>query len=98
LGISGGMVPCPGAVVILLASLALGRLVFGIALILSFSVGLAVVLIAIGLMMVAARGLLGRMEGFAGWGRWLPLVSAAGVLTAGLFITWQALRQAGVLP
>ena len=48
LGISGGIVPCPGALVILLLAVALHRIAFGLLLLVAFSVGLAAILIAIG--------------------------------------------------
>src|SRR5262249_48327349 len=49
LGIAGGIVPCPAALVVLLSALSLGRVGFGLLLIVAFSVGLALVLIAIGM-------------------------------------------------
>jgi ABC-type nickel/cobalt efflux system permease component RcnA len=45
LGISGGLVPCPDAIAILLVAVAIHRIAFGLVLILAFSVGLALVLI-----------------------------------------------------
>ena len=50
LGISGGLVPCPDAIAILLVAIAINRIILGLALIISFSLGLAVVLIVIGLL------------------------------------------------
>src|SRR5262245_21939433 len=55
LGITGGIVPCPAALVVLLSALALRRVGFGLLLIVAFSVGLALVLVAIGMLMVYAR-------------------------------------------
>ena len=54
LGVSGGIVPCPAALVVLLSALSLNRVGFGLLLIVAFSVGLAAVLIATGLLMVYA--------------------------------------------
>ncbi|MEO6402447.1 MAG: sulfite exporter TauE/SafE family protein, partial [Vicinamibacteria bacterium] len=54
LGISGGLVPCPSAIVVLLAAVSLHRIAFGLALIVAFSIGLSVVLIALGLTFVYA--------------------------------------------
>jgi ABC-type nickel/cobalt efflux system permease component RcnA len=48
LGASGGLVPCPSALVLLLSSVALGRIALGLTLLVAFSTGLAVVLMAIG--------------------------------------------------
>lgn len=56
LGISGGIVPCPAALVVLMLAINIGRLAFGLLLILTFSLGLAVVLVAIGVAVVRASG------------------------------------------
>ncbi|PXF56735.1 MAG: high frequency lysogenization protein HflD [Deltaproteobacteria bacterium] len=60
LGVSGGLVPCPAAIAILLASLGTGRLGEGLIYILLFSLGLASVLIAIGITVVSAGKFAGR--------------------------------------
>jgi len=98
LGITGGIVPCPAALVVLLSAVALQRIGFGLLLIIAFSVGLAAVLIAIGLLMVYARRFMSR---FQGEGllitRWLPLTSAATITVLGIAMVMQALVAAGVL-
>ena len=63
LGVTGGIVPCPAALVVLLSAFALHRVGFGLLLIVAFSVGLAAVLIAIGLAMVYARHLFSPLAG-----------------------------------
>jgi ABC-type nickel/cobalt efflux system permease component RcnA len=99
LGITGGIVPCPAALVVLLSALAVRRVGFGLLLIVAFSAGLAAVLIGIGILMVYARRLMGR---FRAEGpivtRWLPLASAAVIAVTGVVLTAQALTTAGVLP
>ena len=55
LGVSGGIVPCPAALVVLLSAVSMQRIGLGLLLIVAFSVGLAAVLIVIGLLMVYAR-------------------------------------------
>jgi ABC-type nickel/cobalt efflux system permease component RcnA len=52
LGITGGIVPCPAALVVLLSAFSLHRIGFGLFLITAFSFGLAAVLVIIGLTMV----------------------------------------------
>jgi ABC-type nickel/cobalt efflux system permease component RcnA len=98
LGITGGMVPCPAALMVLLGAVTLHRIAFGLFLIVAFSVGLAAVLIVIGLMMVYAGRLMSR---FRGEGklltRWLPLTSAAVITVLGLTIAVRALISAGIL-
>jgi len=98
LGLSGGMVPCPGALVVLLSALAWRRLGFGILLVVAFSVGLAAVLVGIGLLMVHARRLLGRLRDDGPLTtRWLPLASSAIVTVLGVLIAVQALASAGLI-
>lgn len=97
LGIAGGMVPCPTALVVLLASVAFGRILFGLLLISAFSLGLAAVLILIGILTVRASKL---TEKFAGSGRWienLPVFSAGLVMLAGIAIALNALYAGGIL-
>ncbi len=98
LGVTGGIVPCPAALVVLLSAISLGRVGFGFLLIVAFSVGLAAVLITIGIAMVSAQRL---MSYFRGEGplstRWLPLTSAAVITMFGVVMTVQALGSAGFL-
>jgi ABC-type nickel/cobalt efflux system permease component RcnA len=56
------MVPCPVAPVVLLSAVTLHRVGFGMLLIVAFSVGLAAVLIAIGLLMVYAQRFMARFQ------------------------------------
>jgi nickel/cobalt transporter (NicO) family protein len=99
LGISGGIVPCPAALVVLLSALSLNRAGFGLFLIVAFSAGLAAVLIGFGLSVVYARRLVARHlrveNNFAL--RWLPLLSSAVITVAGVAITLQALASGGVI-
>ena len=97
LGISGGLLPCPSALVVLLSAIALHRVAFGMLLIVAFSVGLAGVLTGIGLLLVYARRLFERFPTDGRLLRVLPVASAAFVTLAGLAITAGALVQAGVL-
>jgi ABC-type nickel/cobalt efflux system permease component RcnA len=93
------MVPCPAALVVLLSAVSFHRVGFGLLLIVAFSVGLATVLIAIGVLMVYARRFMSRFRGEGPLlSRWLPLTSAAMVTLFGATMTVQALVTAGVLP
>jgi len=91
LGISGGLVPCPDALAILLLTLPVGQIGLGLALVSSFSLGLAAVLIIIGVLMVRARALLerllpGRGDASPGWVRALPVASAVVVVVLGVVL------------
>jgi ABC-type nickel/cobalt efflux system permease component RcnA len=97
LGISGGLLPCPSALVVLLSAIALHRVAFGMLLIVAFSIGLAGVLTGIGLLLVYARRLFERFPTDGRLLRALPVASAAFVTLAGVAIAAGALVQAGVL-
>src|SRR5215470_20005036 len=98
LGITGGIVPCPAALVVLLSAVALRRVGFGLFLIVAFSVGLAAVLIAIGILMVYAASLMARFRVESRIvTRWLPLTSSAVIVVLGVAIAVQALLSAGIV-
>ena len=98
LGISGGIVPCPAALVVLLSAVSMQRIGFGLLLIVAFSVGLAAVLITIGLLMVSARQFMSRFQVNSRLTtRWLPLTSSAFILVFGVALAVQALQTAGIL-
>jgi nickel/cobalt exporter len=98
LGITGGIVPCPAALVVLLSAIALHRLFFGLFLIVAFSVGLAVVLISMGMIAVYAGQLLSRFrtEGPL-MQRWLPVSSALMITILGTAVTVRGLMAAGIV-
>jgi len=92
-GISGGMLPCPSALVVLLAAISLHRLAFGLVLIVAFSTGLALSITGLGLVAVLAKR---RFAGRSFDGlliRVLPAVSAAVILAAGVAMTVRAIPK-----
>ncbi|GAB4461467.1 MAG: hypothetical protein OHK0037_10580 [Elainellaceae cyanobacterium] len=93
LGVSGGLVPCPAALVLLLSAIALGKTGFGLVLVLAFSLGLAGVLTGLGLLLVRARHWFKRVPTSQRWTRTLPLVSAAGITLLGTGISIKAVMQ-----
>lgn len=93
LAVSGGLVPCPSALVLLLSSIAIGRIGLGLALLTAFSLGLAVVLIAIGVTVLYAKNLLPdspRVRTSPAF-TMLPVLSAAVITVVGLLMTAAAL-------
>jgi nickel/cobalt transporter (NicO) family protein len=93
LGASGGLVPCPSALVLLLSSIALGRVALGLTLLVAFSAGLALVLMSIGLVVLYAKHLLPDREKTARspFFRWVPVASAGIITCAGILMTGVAL-------
>jgi ABC-type nickel/cobalt efflux system permease component RcnA len=107
LGVSGGLLPCPSALVVMLGAIALQQVAFGLLLIVAFSVGLAGTLMAVGLLMVYSGRAAGRLPllqrlgaGRQAWlsrlGRRLPVASAAVVALAGLVLTADAAQHVDV--
>jgi ABC-type nickel/cobalt efflux system permease component RcnA len=98
LGVSGGLIPCPSALVVMLSAIALDRVGFGLLLIVAFSMGLAGVLTCIGLLWVHAGRLFERVPISGRFTTAVPVLSALFVTVVGLGITLQAMAQIGLLP
>jgi nickel/cobalt transporter (NicO) family protein len=92
-GVSGGLLPCPSALVVLLAAISLHRIAFGLVLILAFSAGLALSITGIGLVAVLARRAFRRLSFDGPLIRLLPAVSALVILAAGLAMTVRAVPK-----
>ena len=92
-GISGGILPCPSALVVLLAAISLHRLAFGLVLIVAFSAGLALSITGIGLLAVYAKRVFARASFDGLLIRALPAVSALVILVAGVAMTAHALPK-----
>lgn len=96
LGISGGLLPCPSALVLMLGAISLQRVGFGLALIVMFSLGLASVLTAIGVVLVYAGQFFQRIPESGPFFRFVPVASALFITVVGVGITVQALMSMGI--
>jgi len=96
LGISGGILPCPSALVVLLAAISLHRVGYGLLLVVAFSIGLAGVLTTIGLAFVYAGRLAKSAGKFNRLARVLPVFSAFVITCAGAAICYEAVNPAGL--
>jgi nickel/cobalt exporter len=92
-GISGGLLPCPSALVVLLAAISLHRVAFGMLLVLAFSVGLAVAITCVGLVAVLAKRAFARFDGSGRLLSVLPAVSALVIVVAGVAMVARALPK-----
>ncbi|MFY9554748.1 MAG: sulfite exporter TauE/SafE family protein [Blastocatellia bacterium] len=97
LGISGGLLPCPSALVVMLSAISLHRVTYGLVLVVAFSVGLAVTLTAIGLAFVYAGRLIKRPIRAGRFVSILPVISAFVIACAGASICFEALPGAETL-
>jgi nickel/cobalt transporter (NicO) family protein len=101
LGVSGGIVPCPSALVVLIAAISQHRLGFGMILIVAFSLGLAATLTAVGLAVIYGGRLVARLRperrifGSRVAGA-LPAISASVIVVAGVLITIRAVPGLGL--
>lgn len=93
LGISGGLLPCPSALVMLLSASALGNIGLGMTLVVAFSLGLALVLTAIGLILVYAKQNFHKLPKQITAVKFLPAISATLVMLLGLGITGEAILK-----
>src|SRR5829696_7980955 len=96
LGISGGLLPCPSALLALLGAVAVGRAGFGLLVVVAFSLGLATTLTGVGLLFLYAgrflerRALAGRWSGIL---RFAPAVAAVAVTASGVMIVVRSLVE-----
>ena len=96
MGVAGGLVPSPSALLVLLSATALGRAWFGVVLVIVYGVGMAVTLTAAGLLLVRAQAALdrrgmtdGRLRRAV---RLVPVATAAVVLLLGLVLVARGVR------
>jgi ABC-type nickel/cobalt efflux system permease component RcnA len=97
LGLSGGMIPSVSALLVLIGSISIGRPGWGIVLTVAFGLGMAAVLVGVGLALVHARGLVEPLPvaGTLRLSQHLPVLTAGIVLAAGLLIAGQGLLAIG---
>src|SRR6266542_5358943 len=92
LAVAGGILPSPTAFVVLTGAVAAHRVGYGLALIFSFSVGLAASLMVVGLLALRARAVLTRSLA----GRWIgviPILSALVIVGFGFFFATKGIAQ-----
>ncbi|MBA3478619.1 MAG: sulfite exporter TauE/SafE family protein, partial [Lautropia sp.] len=97
LGISGGILPCPSALVVLLAAVALHRVAYGLLLVLAFSIGLAATLTTVGLVFVYAARLFKRPSRFGRLAQIVPVFSSFVITCLGAGICYEAITKSQLL-
>jgi ABC-type nickel/cobalt efflux system permease component RcnA len=90
LGISGGLVPCPEALVVLMLSVTMQRIALGLAILSAFTLGLAAVLISIGIAVVLTASKARFLAGDQKWVKVMPLASAVLVTALGILMLVQS--------
>jgi ABC-type nickel/cobalt efflux system permease component RcnA len=89
-GASAGIIPCPSALVLLLGAIALDRVGYGLVLVVAFSLGLAGLLSAIGLLILYARRFVERIPLDGRLAAAVPTLSALVIVALGLVLTVRA--------
>jgi nickel/cobalt transporter (NicO) family protein len=88
-GLTGGLIPCPASITILLLCLQLKQFALGATLVLCFSIGLAVTMVSVGAAAaLSVRHVSARWSGFDAFARRAPYVSGALIVLVGLYTFW----------
>jgi nickel/cobalt transporter (NicO) family protein len=93
LGVAGGLVPCPAALVLLLSTMAIGRVSFGLLLVSVFSLGLAMTLTGLGLLLVKTKTFFKRFPTPIKITQTLSIISAILILLVGSGLTYEAISK-----
>ena len=89
-GLTGGLIPCPASITVLLLCLQLKQFALGAALVLSFSVGLALTMVASGaLAALSVRHATKAWSGFGAFAEKAPYLSSALMMVVGAYIAWE---------
>ncbi|MCT7296507.1 nickel/cobalt efflux protein RcnA [Ralstonia sp. CHL-2022] len=98
-GLTGGLIPCPASITVLLLCLQLKKITLGAALVLCFSIGLALTLVASGaLAALSVKHVSRRWGGFGEFARRAPYFSGALIALVGLYVGWQGVHGLMQLP
>lgn len=96
-GLTGGLIPCPAAITVLLLCIQLKQVSLGFALVVCFSIGLALTMVAAGVLAALSVGrVAARRPGIGTFARQAPYASAALIVLIGLYtgwLGWQGLRH-----
>ncbi|GAO36819.1 nickel transporter [Sulfuricella sp. T08] len=92
-GLTGGLIPCPASITVLLLCLQLKKIALGATLVLSFSIGLALTMVASGVLAaLSVKHVSKRWSGFGEFARKAPYFSGALILLVGFYVGYQGLH------
>lgn len=98
-GLTGGLIPCPASITVLLLCLQLKEVALGATLVLGFSVGLALTMVASGaLAALSVRHATRRWSGFGRWADKAPYLSGTLMLLVAAFMAWEGWHGLALLP
>ncbi|MCJ2053360.1 nickel/cobalt efflux transporter [Methylobacterium sp. J-070] len=88
-GLTGGLIPCPAAITVLLLCIQLKQFSLGFALVVCFSVGLAITMVSAGVLAaLSVKHVASRWSGFSSFARQAPYASAVLIVLVGLYTGW----------
>jgi nickel/cobalt exporter len=91
-GLTGGLIPCPAAITVLLLCLQLKQFALGVGLVLCFSIGLAITMVAAGVIAaLSVRHVSRNWSGFGDLAQRAPYFSSAVIICVGLYVGWQGI-------
>jgi nickel/cobalt exporter len=92
-GLTGGLIPCPAAITVLLLCLQLKQLSLGFTLVVCFGIGLAITMVSAGVLAaLSLRHIEQRWSGFSHYMRQAPYASAVLIVLVGLYTGWLGLK------
>jgi nickel/cobalt exporter len=93
-GLTGGLIPCPAAITVLLLCIQLKQFSLGFVLVLSFGIGLAITMVSAGVLAaLSLRHVERHWGGFSRYAHRAPYVSAALIVLVGLYTGWTGLHE-----
>ena len=96
-GLTGGLIPCPAAITVLLLCIQLKQISLGVLLVLCFSIGLALTMVTAGVFAaLSVKHVASRWSGFATFARRAPYASGVLIILVGLYMGfegWQGLQH-----
>ncbi|MBE7200266.1 MAG: nickel/cobalt efflux transporter RcnA [Parafilimonas terrae] len=96
-GLTGGLIPCPAAITVLLLCIQLKQFSLGFALVVCFSIGLALTMVSAGVLAaLSVKHVASRWSGFGAFARRAPYASAALIVLVGFYtgwLGWEGLRH-----
>lgn len=88
-GLTGGLIPCPAAITVLLLCIQLKQISLGIVLVVCFSIGLALTMVSAGVLAaLSVKHVASRWGGFSAFARRAPYASAVLIIMIGLYTGW----------
>ena len=93
-GLTGGLIPCPASITVLLLCLQLKRFALGATLVLGFSIGLALTMVLSGtIAALSVKHVSRKWSGFGSWSRKAPYISSGLMILIGCYVGYEGLKH-----